>query len=114
MIVSDYLITSASSFPFKTAIITETERIDYLGLLDKTLKFSSAAKSSGLSKGDRVLIYTDNSIGYVVSYFGILCAGGVVVGQSTGNKERHIKNVINHCQATGIVTSGRHLKTVLN
>ncbi|MCP4632509.1 MAG: AMP-binding protein, partial [candidate division Zixibacteria bacterium] len=47
-------------------------------------------------------------------YFGILCAGGVVVGQSTGNKERHIKNVINHCQATGIVTSGRHLKTVLN
>ena len=112
--LSDYLTVSAHRYPFKTAIITEMERIDYCTLLSLAGKFSTAAASAGLQPGDRVIIYADNSIGYVVSYFGILLSGGVVVGQSTGNKERHIRNIINHCQAVGVVTSGTHLHTVLN
>lgn len=106
MLLGEYLVTSANRFPFKTAIITESERIDYYTLSAGAGKFSSAVKSAGLQVGDRVIIYTDNSIGYVVSYFGILMAGGVVVGQSTGNKERHLRNIINHCEAVGIIISG--------
>ncbi len=113
MLISELMINSAYKFPFKDAVISEQERVNYFDLLDLSGKFAFAAKKAGMNPGERIVLYIDNSIGYVVSYFGCLMAGGVVVGQSTANKERHLKNIINHCEATGIVTSGRHIQTAL-
>ncbi len=112
MVLYNYLISSARSTPAKTAVITETEKVDYKALLSRAARFASAARAAGLKKGDRVVLFTDNSVGYVVSYFGTLLAGGVVVGQSTANKERHLANIVRHSEAVGIVTSGRSLRTV--
>ncbi len=112
MILHDYLIKAAHKAPSKTAVITETERVDYATLLSRAERFASAARSVGLEKGDRVVLFTDNSVGYVVSYFGTLLAGGVVVGQSTANKERHLANILRHSEAVGVITSGRSLATV--
>jgi len=114
MLLSDYLISSAHNHPFKDAIITDCERINYFNLLLSVGKFASAIKKAGLSPGDRVIIYIENSIGYVISYFGVLMAGGVVVSQSTADKERHLKNIINHCEAIGIMTSGKNYHTAQN
>lgn len=112
MILHQYLIDAAQRDPAQIAVISETETIDYGTLLSRSRRFAAAARTSGLEKGDRVVLFTDNSVGYVVSYFGTLMAGGIVVGQSTANKERHLSNIIQHSGAVGIVTSGRSLETV--
>jgi len=112
MILHDYLIEAARRVPSKTAVIAETERVDYGTLLSRAERFAAAARAAGLKKADRVVLFTDNSVGYVVAYFGTLLAGGVVVGQSTANKERHLANIIRHSEAVGVVTAGRGLGLV--
>ncbi|MBD3169880.1 MAG: AMP-binding protein [candidate division Zixibacteria bacterium] len=114
MPLSNFLENAAFEFPFKTAVITEAERVDYISLYSHALRFASALVKYGVKPGDRIVLFIDNSIGYAVSYFGTLLAGAVVVGQSTANKERHMRNIINHCTATAVVTGGRHLKTISN
>ncbi len=114
MIICDYLTRSCERDPSKISVSSESESIDYAALLSRARRFSCAARAAGLRQGDRVVLFTDNSVGYVVSYFGVLLAGGVVVGQSTANKERHLKNIINHCEAAGVVTSGRSIRTLHN
>ncbi len=108
----EYLISSAERTPSSPAVLAEEGRADYDALLTGALQFASAARSAGLGWGDRVILFVDNSIEYVISYFGILLAGGVVVGQSAGNRERHLKTVLNHCRAVGIVAGGRNVETV--
>ncbi|MHC4944405.1 MAG: class I adenylate-forming enzyme family protein [Planctomycetota bacterium] len=112
MLLYDYLFSSAERFPEKPAMITEGERIDYETLLARSDQLCAALISTGLKPGDRVILYTDNSAGYVAAYFGTLLAGGAVVGQSTGNRERQLKAAVNHCRASGIITSGRHIRIV--
>jgi long-chain acyl-CoA synthetase len=110
----EYLISSAERSPAASAVLTEEGRTDYDALLAGALQIASAARSAGLGRGDRVVLFVDNSIEYVLCYFGILLAGGVVVGQAAGNRERHLKTVLNHCRAVGVVAGGRNVRTVEN
>ncbi|MFH2003092.1 MAG: class I adenylate-forming enzyme family protein [Planctomycetota bacterium] len=114
MLLYDYLFISAERFPNKIAIATETERVGYGDLLAMARAIAEAMKDAGLVAGDRVILYLDNSSEYVAAYFGVLLAGGVVVGQSTGNREKQLKHFIHHCRAAGVVCSGRHIHPVGN
>lgn len=109
MYIQDYLFSSADRFPDKTAVISENDRADYQTLLARADKLCAAMIFAGLQPGERVGLYLENSIAYMAAYFGVLMAGGVVVGQSTGNRERQLTSALNHCRATGLITSGRHL-----
>ncbi|MBU0755642.1 MAG: long-chain fatty acid--CoA ligase, partial [Planctomycetes bacterium] len=104
-------MSATDRFPEKDAVIAEEESIDYRSLSARAERLCAAMISAGLKPGDRVVLYLENSIDYVAAYFGTLLAGGVVVGQASGNRERQLKNAVNHCRATGIVTKGRQLIT---
>jgi len=41
---------------------------------------------AGLGKGERVALLIENSFEYIASYYGVLCAGGVVVALNTEAK----------------------------
>lgn len=114
MLVHDYLIQSTERHPDKDALRTETETLSYRDLLFRANAVSLAMRKAGVKNGDRIILYLDNSAEYVTAYFGVLMAGGVVVGQSTGNREKQLRHFIQHCGAKGVVCSGRHIKVVEN
>ncbi len=73
------LLSSTHRFPNHAAIIFEGSTLTYRKLNDEVNKFSNALLSLGFKKGTRVALYLPNLPQVIISFFGILRAGGVVV-----------------------------------
>ncbi len=83
MLISDLLEKSAQNFPAANAVWYKDVWITFEELNKQANKVANYLISSGLKKGERVAIFLENSIDFVIIYFGILKAGGVVVGINT-------------------------------
>ncbi len=66
----------------------------------------------GLEKGDRVGLLLPNSADYVVCYFGVLLAGGVVVALNPETTPSELSRTLVHCRPAAVVVAAnceRHL-----
>lgn len=70
---------AAEWYPRKPFMIFYGNRIDYGSSWKHILGLSASLKSLGIKKGDRVGIFMQNSPNWVISYFGIINSGGIVV-----------------------------------
>src|SRR2546427_8091651 len=86
-----FLTESASRLPNKTCIVYQGRTFTYSGLDDLSSRFASALVALGLRKGDRVGVFMPNMPQFIISYFGILKAGGVAVTCSPLYKERELE-----------------------
>ncbi len=68
-----------AKYPDKTAIIYLGEKFSYALLRELILRFATGLHSLGVSKGDRVMIYIQNCIQWVITFFGIQRIGAVAV-----------------------------------
>lgn len=74
------LAVSADRYPDKTAIVYYGTEIPYHSLRADTEAFAGYLQTDlGVRKGDRVLLYMQNSPQFVVAYYAILRADAVVV-----------------------------------
>lgn len=74
------LEVSASRYPEKTAILYYGTEIPYRRLLGEVNAFAGYLQSElGIEKGDRVMVYMQNSPQFVVAFYAILRLGAVVV-----------------------------------
>lgn len=74
------LEVSANRYPEKTAIFYYGSKIPYGRLLDEVERLAGYLQSDlGIEKGDRVILYMQNSPQFVISYYAILRADAVVV-----------------------------------
>ena len=86
------LTSSAMRFGSRPCLAYQGRTMNYADVDDLSSKFASALLGLGLNKGDRVAIFSPNTPQFVISYFGILKAGGVVVPCSPLYKERELEN----------------------
>ncbi|WP_047151733.1 long-chain fatty acid--CoA ligase [Aneurinibacillus tyrosinisolvens] len=75
----DNLEVTARRYPQKTAIIYYGTEITYEALLQEVNSIAAYLISQGIQKGDRVLLYMQNSPQFIIAYYAILRAGAVVV-----------------------------------
>lgn len=61
-------------------------------------------RHNGLKEGDRVGVLLPNSAEYVICYFGILLAGGIVVALNPHTTPRELKHTLVHCEPTAVVS----------
>jgi len=81
--VQEYLINAAREFPEKIAIHFMGKEITYIQLYEAALSVASYLQQSmGIQKDDRVAIMLPNCPQSVISYFGILMAGGILYIQN--------------------------------
>ena len=73
------LRSSVRRFPHRTAIIFEGSKLSYRNLNREANKFANALLTLGFIKGTRVALLLPNVPQVVISFFGTLKAGGVVV-----------------------------------
>ncbi|HET7479063.1 MAG TPA: long-chain fatty acid--CoA ligase [Rubrobacteraceae bacterium] len=74
------LEVSASRYPEKTAIIYYGTEIPYKRLLDEVNALAGyLQRELGVEKGDRVLLYMQNSPQFVMAFYAVLRLGAVVV-----------------------------------
>jgi long-chain acyl-CoA synthetase len=70
---------SARKYPGRACTIFKGAVISYKEINEKTDRIAAVLADMGVKKGDRVGIFMPNTPQFVVAYFGILKAGGVVV-----------------------------------
>ncbi|WP_028322105.1 AMP-binding protein [Desulfatiglans anilini] len=77
--VSEYLREWAEFSPDRIALRFYGRDISYAELNESIDRFAQGLLALGLEKGDRVALFMQNCPQFVITYFGILRAGGVVV-----------------------------------
>ena len=99
---------AAREYPDKIAVITpEAERKEYTyrWLEEASSRLAASLAGLGVSPGDRVGLWLKNSVEYILSFYGILKAGGIIVPMSTHYGEREVLHQLEVTGAIGIVSS---------
>ena len=114
MLIHHFLENSASRFPDKVALVHEEVRATYGEINSMADGMASWLIDNGINQGDRVVILLDNSLEYVVSYYGILKAGAVAVLLSTGIKTEGLAKHLPELEPFAIITSKKFEKLFLS
>ncbi|WP_434402453.1 AMP-binding protein [Planococcus sp. 11815] len=103
MPVQEYLTKAYEDFPQKTAIHFLGKDLSYEELYQSAMKMANYLQKLGIQKGDRVSIMLPNCPQAVISFYGILYAGGVVVMTNPLYTEREISYQMKDSGAKAII-----------
>ncbi len=119
--VQNFLQEAAKKSPNSTALISSA----HLPVLGRQAAFMSYSEldhlsdslatglvALGLKKGDRVAIVMPNIAAFVISYYGILKAGGVVAATNPTYPSDKMQFQINDCDAEIVITMSLFYNTV--
>ena len=107
-LLHDSLVCAAHDYPDKPALITETKRVTWSQLFEHVRKCASALIARGVKRGDRVVIYADNTLECVIGIWATLWAGGVFVVVNPQTKKDKLQYIINRSEAK-VLISGEQL-----
>ena len=108
-----FLKDTSAQIPHNTALITPAV-LPVLGRVSKSITYaeldrasdalSAALVEQGLKKSDRVAIVMPNSVAFVISFYAILKAGGVVAATNPTYPADKMAHQINDCDAEFVLT----------
>jgi long-chain acyl-CoA synthetase len=107
------LSENAQRFPDRTAIISDGCKLSYAELETITNRLANSLAKLGLRPGQKMLVMLPNIPEFVVSYFGILKPGGVVVPINVLYKAREIEFLLSDSEAIGLVACTEYLAEAL-
>lgn len=95
---------SALRYPDKAALVFYDTRISYAQLQDETERLAGYLQQvCGVQKGDRVLLYMQNSPQFVIGYYAILRADAVVVPVNPMNLTDELRHYVSDAGARVIL-----------
>ena len=108
-----FLKDTRNRIPHHTALITPAN-LPIIGRVSRSVSYEELDRASdalaaalvdlGLEKSDRVAIVMPNSVAFVISFYGILKAGGVVAATNPTYPAERMANQINDCDAEFVLT----------
>lgn len=111
-LLHDFLHHTARRLPEKGAITCRGRTVTYRELEQDSNAMAHALQRRGVERGDRVVVFADNSIEVAVAFFGVLKAGAVVSIVNPLTKTDKLAYLLNDCRARALVTDA-HLASVL-
>lgn len=105
---------SARKSPNNVAITFMGKDITYRELNDTVDTVAAGLAASGFKKGDRAVIYMPNTPQFVMIYFGVLRAGGIVIATNPLYSEREVEHQLHDCGAETIFVMSRYYPMVKN
>ena len=105
------LDAAAQRFGGKLAIEDGPSRFTFAELLEEARSFGAALVAVGVEPGDRVAIWTCNSVEWVVAMLGSSLAGGVLVPVNTRFKGAEAADILTRSRARVLVTATDFLGT---
>jgi long-chain acyl-CoA synthetase len=100
---------SARRAPDATALILGEDTTSYAELDELSDRVAASLTAAGLAAGDRVGLQLPNIPEFVIAYFGVLKAGGVVVPMNVLLKAPEIEFQLRDCGAGALITYGPFL-----
>lgn len=114
MNLADLLRSSATTSPRKTAlVVASTDATMTFAELDADVdRIAAALQARGLSKGDRVALALPNTAEFVISYFAVLRAGGVVIPFNVMLTAPEMRRILADAQARFAIAADPYLEAV--
>ncbi|WP_313404545.1 AMP-binding protein [Aeromicrobium sp.] len=105
--VADELRATADAFPDRDAVVTPDGRLTYRQLDEQADRLACALMDLGLEAGGSVLLQVGNSVGTVVTWYGLLKAGLVPVCTLPAHREHEIGPISRKVRAVAHVVDVR-------
>ncbi|MCI0394516.1 MAG: long-chain fatty acid--CoA ligase [Chloroflexi bacterium] len=99
MPVHQLLEEAARSHPDHVAIVFKGRKITYRELNELSDAVAAGLAANGFKKGDRAVVYMPNTPQFVMIYYGILKAGGIVIATNPLYTERELEHQLADCGA---------------
>lgn len=109
----DSLLRVSRDHPDKIAVIAEGKPFSYSEFYHAVVRLSNFLIENGFKRGDRCVVYMDNTWVCVVSIYAIILAGGVFVVVNPQTKQDKLEFILKDCTATIFITDA-HLHSVFS
>jgi long-chain acyl-CoA synthetase len=112
--IDQILPGTAARLPDKPALIFGGRTLTYRQLERLSNQAANGLKALGVRKGDRVTLFAQNGVEWVVSYIGIAKAGGVLNPVNAMLTADELAYVVKDCGARVLITTSERAKAVLH
>jgi amino acid adenylation domain-containing protein len=102
--VEQFLLESAHRSPDKIAIVAGERRVSYRALAEEAARVARLLAAGGVVRGDRVVLFLENSPDTIAALFGVLEAGAVFSIVNPGTKLDKLAYILNNCGARALIT----------
>src|SRR5713226_2799959 len=99
------LTNSASRFPNGPCVRYQGSVFSYSQIDEHSSRLATGLVSLGLKKGERVGLFMPNMPQFIISYFGVLKAGAVVVACSPLYKERELEQQLRDSGSSFVIAA---------
>jgi long-chain acyl-CoA synthetase len=103
-LLHESLLAAAAESPGKPALVADKRSWSYAELEDATRRLARVLQDDGLERGDRVVIFMDNTAECAIAIFGTLVAGGVFVVANPQTKADKLKYMLEDSEAAFLLT----------
>ncbi|WP_167514608.1 class I adenylate-forming enzyme family protein [Mesorhizobium intechi] len=110
-LLHDYLAHSAGRLGDKVALVCGKQRVTYGELEARANAIATDLAASGVARGDRVMIFADNTVETVVSFWAVLKANAVVCIVNPLTKSDKLDYLLNDCLPAALITDA-HLHSI--
>lgn len=110
MLIQRLLQQSAARLPEKIALVCGQQRFTYAQMESAANRLARLLHRQGVQRGDRVLIYLNNSPEAVAAIFGVLKAGAVFVAINRTTKPEKLMRIVKDCQPTVAILDKRAVR----
>ncbi len=104
MNLSEQLSVTAKNYPHKSAYIFQGEKTSYLELEGAVTKFASQLKALGYQRGDHIALVAGNSPHYIISLYGALRIGAVIIPVNPMYTPQELSYILNNGDVKAVIT----------
>lgn len=97
--VHKLLEDTAQHYPDRTALIFKGHKISYRELNELADGIAAGLIANGFKKGDRAVIYMPNTPQFIITFYGISKAGGIIIATNPLYTERELEHQLADCGA---------------
>jgi long-chain acyl-CoA synthetase len=104
---------AAEKYPSQTAILFEGREIKYRQLKTLADRFASGLHKLGVKKGDRVCLFLPNCIEFILSDWGVMKTGAIIVPTSILRKDEGLLHEVTSSNSQVIICSEMQMDRIL-
>lgn len=106
--IHHFLEEGARRVPNQTALVFQGKEVTYAELNQAADAVAASLAANGFKKGDRAVIYMPNLPQFVILFYGILKAGGIIIATNPLYTERELQHQLKDCAAETVFVLSRY------
>lgn len=112
LLLQHLFLNTAARLPDGMALVCGSQRLTYGQLAQQAGALAATLASAGVKRGDRVLIFAENSVEFAVSFWAVLMADGVACPIHPATPPGKLAWYLNDTRASALVSSGSLIDAV--